>query len=179
SVSLKIWMRGGCVPCQGVAYVGTIKTHRRGGAKGERGIASQLMLEALRKARERGEVISALMPFRASYYSHFGYGLAERRTEWLLPLAVLPSGDFDGFRFAEPRDHSAIADLRQRQCVRGQCDIERSPEGWQTYRGLYMPRNDGMEVVDRPDANGPVLSWMYFVEVKENEKTYVKAIDLL
>ena len=40
-----------------------------------------------------------------------------------------------------------------------------------------MPRNDGMEVVDRPDPNGPVLSWIYFVEVKENEKTYLRAMD--
>src|SRR3954452_14697753 len=94
SLSMKMWIRGACVPCQGVAYVGTVKTHRRGGSKGERGIASQLMSEALRKARERGEVVSALMPFRASFYSHFGYGLAERRTEWVVPLFVLPHGDF-------------------------------------------------------------------------------------
>ena len=79
SLSFKMWLRGGCVPCQGVAYVGTIKTHRRGGSKGERGIASQLMSETLRKAREREEAVTALMPFRASFYSHFGYGLAERR----------------------------------------------------------------------------------------------------
>ena len=36
SLSLKMWIRGACVPCQGVAYVGTVKTHRRGGSKGER-----------------------------------------------------------------------------------------------------------------------------------------------
>ena len=60
SLSFKMWLRGGCVPCQGVAYVGTIKTHRRGGSKGERGIASQLMSETLRKAREREEAVTAL-----------------------------------------------------------------------------------------------------------------------
>ena len=177
SLSLKMWMRGACVPCQGVAYVGTVKTHRRGGSKGERGIASQLMTETLRKARERGDVVSALMPFRASFYSHFGYGLAEKRTEWFLPLGVLPSGDFDGFRFAQPADQDAIADLRQRENVRGQCNIERSPEGWRAYRGLYMVRNEGMEVVDRPDPNGPVLSWMYFHDGKEEHKTYLRTLD--
>jgi predicted acetyltransferase len=177
SLSLKMWMRGECVACQGVAYVGTVKTHRRGGSKGERGIASQIMVETLHKARERGDVVSALMPFRASFYAHFGYGLAEKRTEWYLPMNVLPGGDFDGFRFAQPSDHSAIADLRQRENVRGQCNIERSAEGWQAYRKLLMPRNDGMEVVDRPNSNGPVLSWMYFVETKENDKTYLRTLD--
>src|SRR5256714_5671690 len=177
SLSLKMWMRGACVPCQGVAYVGTVKTHRRGGSKGERGIASQIMIETLKRAREREQVVTALMPFRASFYSHFGYGLAEKRTEWFLPLGVLPSGDFEGFRFAQAGDHAAIADLRQRENVRGQCNIERSPEGWKTYRGHYMPRNEGMEVVDRPDPNGPVLSWMYFVEVKEENKTYLRTLD--
>jgi predicted acetyltransferase len=177
SISLNIWMRGGCVPCQGVAYVGTIKTHRRGGAKGERGIASQIMTETLRMARYRGEVVSALMPFRASFYSHFGYGLAERRTEWYLPMNVLPSGDFDGFRFAHSGDHGAIAELRQREVARGQCNIERSPAGWQTYRGQTIPRYEGMEIVDRPDKNGPVLGWMFLSESKENERTYLRSMD--
>ena len=40
-----------------------------------------------------------------------------------------------------------------------------------------MPRYDGMEVIDRPDPNGPVLSWLYFVEARENEKTYLRAMD--
>jgi predicted acetyltransferase len=177
SLSLKMWIRGGCLPCQGVAYVGTVKTHRRGGSKGERGIASQIMTETLRKARERSEAVSALMPFRASFYSHFGYGLAEKRTEWFLPLAVLPAGDFDGFRFVKPSDHAAIGSLRQRENERGQCNIERSPEGWRAYREWYMPRNDGIEVLDRPDPNGPALSWMFFVESKENDKTYLKTLD--
>src|SRR5262249_14703349 len=69
-----------------------------------------------------------------------------------------------------------IAALRQRENERGQCNIERSPDGWKTYRELYMARNEGMEVLDRPDPNGPVLSWMYFVEVKENEKTYLETL---
>src|SRR6185503_13598429 len=86
ALSMTIWVRGAALPCQGVAYVGTIKTHRRGGANGEKGVATQLMFETLRRARERREVVSALMPFRASFYEHFGYGLIERRHEWLVPL---------------------------------------------------------------------------------------------
>src|SRR5205085_8545203 len=103
SLSMRMWVRGGSVPCQGVAFVGTVKTARRAASSSksstERGIASQLMIETLRKARERGAVVSALMPFRASYYEHFGYGFAERRTEWTVPLSILPAGDFAGIRF--------------------------------------------------------------------------------
>jgi predicted acetyltransferase len=178
SLSLRMWIRGACLPCQGVAYVGTVKTHRRGGSKGERGIATQVMQETIRQARQRGDVVSALMPFRASFYEHFGYGLAEKRTEWTLPLGVLPTGDFDGFRFAQPRDQDAIAALRQREVQRGQCNIERSPQGWQNIRKVFMPRNEGMEVVDRPEPDGPVLGWIYFVEARENGRTMLRAIEM-
>src|SRR5690242_18088742 len=51
SLSMSMWVRGGRVECQGVAWVGTIKTHRRG-ARGGNGIATQIMRETLRLARE-------------------------------------------------------------------------------------------------------------------------------
>ena len=47
-----MWVRGGRVPCHGVAFVGTIRTVRRAGGK-EMGIATQLMHVTLAKARER------------------------------------------------------------------------------------------------------------------------------
>src|SRR5688500_17899210 len=46
SLSLRMWVRGGVVPCQGVAWVGTIKTQRRTGASGGKqdpGVATQIM----------------------------------------------------------------------------------------------------------------------------------------
>src|SRR5437588_7044371 len=74
ALSMTMWVRGSPLPCQGVAYVGTIRTRRRGSGVGK-GIASMLMKETLRTARERKQVLSALMPFRASFYEHFGYGV--------------------------------------------------------------------------------------------------------
>ena len=59
SLSMSMWIRGGCVPCQGVAWVGTIKTHRRGARVPGGGIASQIMRETIRLGRERGQVVSA------------------------------------------------------------------------------------------------------------------------
>src|SRR5438552_2600426 len=82
SYSFTMWVRAAPLRCQGVAYVGTVRTARRSGgiSKGlNAGVATQLMHETLRKAREREEIVSALMPFRASFYEHFGYGLSETR----------------------------------------------------------------------------------------------------
>ena len=123
-----MWVRGGPVPCQGVAYVGTVRTSRRR-VGDEPGVGTALMRETLRRGREAGAVVSALMPFRASYYDHFGYGVAERRCEWTVPLAILPDGDFPGVRLYEDRDRAALEQCRQRACQRGQADIERRRSG--------------------------------------------------
>src|SRR5688500_12132108 len=69
---MNMWVRGGAVPCQGVAHVGTIKTHRRRTFDGSLGVATAVMQETIRAARERELVVSALMPFRGSFYEKFG-----------------------------------------------------------------------------------------------------------
>lgn len=173
SLSMRMWVRGGVVPCQGVAWVGTLKTARRaGGGSGsaashaarEPGIATRIMHETLLLAREREQVISALMPFRGSFYEHFGYGIMERRVDWTLPVAICPSGLSEGLRFFEPGDLPALAACRQRMAESGQCDIERAPEFWETYPARW---EDGMIVVDRPDDAGPVRGWMTLLHVHE------------
>lgn len=163
ALSLKIWMRGGCLPCQGVAFVGTIKTARRLGRGEEAGVATQLMRETLNKAREREEAVSALMPFRASYYEHFGYGNAERRVDWTVPLGLLPKGDFEGFRFHAPEDRPAMLAARQRECEAGHCDIETSPEAFDYWSQHYWP--EGMTAVDA--GVGGVHGWVYFKDQRE------------
>lgn len=157
NIAMTMWVRGSPVPCQGVAHVGTIKTRRRKAASGE-GVATVMMHETLRAARERGFVISALMPFRGSFYEHFGYGFVERRTEWALPMAVLPRGDFDGIRFYRGDDLDELVRFKQRITERGHGDIERSRPLWERY--LHVA-NTGHVVVDRA-ADGPMRSMMYF-----------------
>lgn len=178
SLSMRMWVRGGSMPCQGVAYVGTIKTARRSSSLAksahERGIASQLMIQTLNRARERGEIVSALMPFRASFYEHFGYGLAERRTEWTLPLSIISSGDFEGIRFQESDDRAEVEACRQRVCEVGQCDIETPHAQWEW---RWKSAEAGIEVVDRPDDRGSVRGWMYLQEEKRDGKTIMRVLD--
>lgn len=160
SLSLMMWLRGGPVPCQGIAFVGTVRTHRRGGSGDSPGIATQIMRECLRKARERGQAVSALMPFRNSFYEHFGFGLVERRHDWTVPISVLPKGDFDGLRYYRSDDLSALAACRQKMVCSGQGDIKRTKQAWEYFLRRH---EDGFFVVDRPDDSGPVRGYCGFV----------------
>lgn len=179
SYSLTMWVRGAPIPCQGVAWVGTIKTERRksgaNSAAAGPGVATVVMNEVLRKGRERGEMISALMPFRNSYYEHFGYGIVERRCDWTLPISVLPTGSFEGLRFYEPDDLEFLADCRQRIVQAGQCDIQRTDRMWQTY---LKKAEDGFTIVDRPAEGGAARGWLTFLHQKESGKDLIRITDM-
>jgi predicted acetyltransferase len=159
SLPMAMWVRGSRISCQGIAYVGVIKSHRRraGAVAGENpGIASQVMFEMLRAAREREFVVSALMPFRVSFYEHFGYGIVERRTEWTIPLSILPTDPPGDWRLLRPDDKAAQALARQRMVELGQCDIERSPAAFEFYR---TGQESGMLFGDAAfDSAGPAAS---------------------
>src|SRR5687767_5565405 len=176
SIALTMWVRGGPVPCQGVAHVGTIKTHRRKGGNGGSGVATVVMNETIRVARERGFVVSALMPFRGSFYERFGYGYVERRTEWTVPMAVLPKGDFDDVRFYDhQRDFDALVAFKQRITEAGHCDIERPPFLWEHY---LKYAEEGFMVVDRA-GEGPIRGCLYFASLQQNMLDHAKVEDLL
>jgi predicted acetyltransferase len=168
SYSMSMWVRGAAFPCQGVAFVGTVKTSRRSG-----GVASQLMTQTLLKARERGQVLSALMPFRASFYEHFGYGLVERRATWTVPLTVLPRGSSDGFEFLEGADEARQA-CRQRMVRRGQCDVERTPGTW-----THWTRQEGQGyVVGERREDQSVSSWFSWSHEVRDGKALLDVHDL-
>jgi len=61
---------GAGLACCGIGTVAIAPTHRR------RGAAARLMHAALHEARTRGDVVSALYPFRTSFYGRLGYGVA-------------------------------------------------------------------------------------------------------
>jgi predicted acetyltransferase len=174
SLSLNMWVRGSQIPCQGVAWVGAIKTMRRRGGTGATGVASAVMRETIRKGRARGDVVSALMPFRGSFYEHFGYGFVERQINWTIPTSILPTGPFDGVRFYQPGDFTARAECLRRICRAGQCDIDRSNEFWQS---LAKPGLDGMEIVDRPSADGPVHGAMFLMHQHAENNDTVRVIE--
>lgn len=170
SLPMTMWVRGAPISCQGVAWVGTIKSARRRGA--DSGVASAVMRELLRAARERQFIVSALMPFRASFYEHFGYGVVERRADWTIPMSILPGGDCSGWRFEQPEDREAKARQWQTSVEVGQCDIERPAERWEN---LLVQQQEGMSFVDRPDPRGPVRASAFLSHENLNGKSIVWA----
>jgi predicted acetyltransferase len=155
SLSLTMYVRGAPVRCQGVASVGTAKTHRRKTRQGP-GVGSQLMQEVLRRAREQEYVVSALMPFRVSFYETFGYGLIERKKEWTIPLDLIGRGEFGSIRYFREEDFDELINCRHRIAQSNQCDVDRPPEVWRQYMDYF---NTGFFVVDRP-AGAAVRGWM-------------------
>ena len=101
SLQLKINIRGTILPCQGVAWVGTVRTHRRRRVDGH-GLASTVLRALRQKAIERGEAVSMLAPFRVSFYEHFGFSVVERQATWTIPLNILPEGETGGFAEFSP-----------------------------------------------------------------------------
>lgn len=146
SLHLHTHIHGAAMGVHGVAYVGAVRTERRRASiPGEAGVATVVMQESVRMGRERGDMVSALMPFRASYYEHFGYGLMEHMAAWTIPAGVLPSGDAGNFVAFEDRHLAGLVSLRQKISAGGHCDIER-PEG--EWRRVLKRAEGGFLFVD-------------------------------
>ena len=83
---LRQWVAGAALPVMGMATVTIAPTHRR------RGIAGALVASGLAAARERGEVASALYPFRTSFYRKLGYGAAGEVIQYRAAPEAFASG---------------------------------------------------------------------------------------
>jgi predicted acetyltransferase len=95
-------VRGALLPMGAVAGVATHPAGRR------RGFARQLLDHALCEMREQGSVVSALYPFRASFYERFGYvGIPPERRVTLDPKDLTPllrvplPGDVELLRYSD------------------------------------------------------------------------------
>jgi predicted acetyltransferase len=81
---LRQWIGGELIPVAGVGMVTVSPTHRK------QRVAGDLMTHALRAAHERGDLGSALYPFRVSFYQKLGYGQAGVAEQFLIPPDGLP-----------------------------------------------------------------------------------------
>jgi predicted acetyltransferase len=99
SIPMRQNVRGTVYPMAGIAGVATHPLARR------KGYVRALLTELLGRVRDDGQPVSALYPFRPSFYERFGYaGLPKTRTATFAPadLARLLRTDLDGELAVEP-----------------------------------------------------------------------------
>lgn len=132
----------------GLAAVGVAPWARR------RGVAGELCRHALRSARDRGDVLSGLYPFRPDFYRRLGWAsvgslhVHRFRTDAL----VAPAGT--AVRLARPGDARAIAECYARVAARSNGLIERGEKAWKQH--LEAPATHAFVVRD-PDVRGYML----------------------
>jgi predicted acetyltransferase len=111
----------------GLAAVAVSPSHRR------RRVAGRLVTSGLRHARERGDLVSALYPFRIRFYEELGYGLAGEAHQYLLPPEQFPDSA-ERLRIELVRgddDHQTIRALYDRWAPSQNGQLVRHDGHWQ------------------------------------------------
>jgi len=145
-----------------VTNVTVAATHRR------RGLMSQMMLDSLRSARERGEAVSILIPAQWPIYGRFGYSPATLSTDYVLRRSrsgAAPAGDPNRVRQVELEEfaHAAPAVFAAARRLRaGQ--IDRDATWWNRVLGLEgytaaeeLPHNWLLH--EGPDGPDGLVAW--------------------
>jgi predicted acetyltransferase len=123
---LRQWVGGEALSVAGVGSVAISPTHRK------RGLGAELMAAALRAAHARGDVASALYPFRTSFYKKLGYGPAgEVLAFQVAPGAIPDSAERLKVTLLESETERAEARALYGSWARGQTgQLERTAGMW-------------------------------------------------
>jgi predicted acetyltransferase len=116
------WIAGAPIPIMGLAKVAVSAVHRR------RGLGRRMITAAFARSRDRGDLASALYPFRAEFYAALGYGQAGQAIQYRLPPAALPP-------FTEREHFQVVRSDSQRAAVRDVYDRWIRQETGQLGRG--------------------------------------------
>lgn len=118
-------LNGALMPMMGLAAVAVSPDGRR------RGIGKTLCRFALAIARERGDYLSVLYPFRPDFYHSLGWGLTgELHSYRFRPEALSLADQSLNVRMAGLTDHEAVALCYDRVARRSNGPILRSPYVW-------------------------------------------------
>jgi predicted acetyltransferase len=152
---------GAALPMMGLAAVAVAPAARR------QGIGARICERALEAARDRGDVVSTLYPFRVDYYRRLGWGLAGELHDYRFQTAALPAdGDAGSVRPARgAADADAIAACYDRAIAAATGPIERDARVW----GYRLA---GEEVGTRPRGAGSETGLDGRVELGDDHVVY-------
>jgi predicted acetyltransferase len=118
------FIAGAALPMMGLAAVGVAPWARR------RGVGIAVCTHALDVARRRGDVVSALYPFRPAFYHRLGWGLVGQLHTYRFMPEQLPDRGDPRVRLATTDDHEAIAACYDRVARASNGMIERDGLIW-------------------------------------------------
>ena len=125
---LRQWISGVAMPITGVGTVTIAPTHRK------RGLATRMLIAGLEHGRERGDVGSALFPFRAAFYESLGYGLAGEAHQYQVPPMLLPDDKAERMRVRlvdGPEDEAAMRAIYREAAQHLQTgQLDRTERNW-------------------------------------------------
>lgn len=140
---LRVHLWGRSYPAMGLGAVAVAPDFRR------RGVGGVMCTEALRLARDRGDVLSLLYPFRVSYYRRFGYTLVgELHRYRFSPYDLHPfPGDRAVVWGSAEEDEDEVRSVYARVAERSNGLIDRTDRAWRFLRNsdrlLFLFRPDG------------------------------------
>ena len=140
-------LSGAALPMMGLAAVAVAPYARR------RGLGATLCTAAMAEARNRGDVLSTLYPFRPDYYERLGWGLTGHLLRHRFRTADLPRYD-EAVHVRPavlPDDAAAISDCYARVAARSNGPLARD-------RRIWAYRLAGEELGVRPLDEETVLS---------------------
>lgn len=125
------WVSGVAFPAMGLGTVAIAPTHR------QRGLAGRMVATGLVAARERGDVLSSLYPFRASFYGRYGYGLAGDSHQYhVAPGALPPSEERAAVEvMGTPEAHAEVAAYYERWAAGQTGQVRRTTGVWDALAG--------------------------------------------
>lgn len=162
SFSQELTVPGGAVvPSSAVTNVSVTATHRR------QGLLTRMMAADLTAAKERGDVVSALIAAEYPIYGRYGYGPATTAVEWEVDVArsgldprLSGPGDGGGIDLvdvSEARETGPVLHERLRASTHGA--VSRDTRWWNIATGLEQsqarPYKDKFHAVYRDAAGEP------------------------
>lgn len=141
---LQQWVGGELLATAGVGTVTISPTHRK------RGHGAKLVTAGLRAAHERGDIASALYPFRSSFYRQLGYGHAGDAIQYQVPPDWLPDSPerLKVVRLESDDERAEALDCYNRWAATQNGQLARSDRVWRHVletpeRALFGFRNSG------------------------------------
>lgn len=139
---MRVHLWGRSYPAMGLGSVAVAPDFRR------RGVGGRMCTEALRLARERGDVLSLLYPFRVSYYRRLGYTLVGELHQYrFAPDDLRSFSGGEDVAWGSADDEAEVREVYGRVAARSNGLIDREEGAWAFLRDgeqlVFLFRPDG------------------------------------